>query len=374
MSVKPVVKILILSFIFKTAIFAQQSSYHIHEDKYYRKAMELFKKENYGAAQDFFQKAYDYYGNRSSVSKSKAQYYSALCAIKLFNEDAEYLTYSFIKENPENPLVDKALFNLAGYFYELEKYNKAILYYKRINKNKLTVKESAECYFKAGYSYFKKDDPDNARLAFNEIKDKNTKYTPPAIYYYSHINYSQGNYQTALDGFLRLSDDETFSPIVPYYVTQIYFLQKKYEKVFGYAPGLLDNVTESRHAEVSRITGVSFYMLNRYKESTPYLQFYIDNAGNVSIEDKYQLAYAYYKSGEFDKAADMFSKLTNENSLISHNALYHLADCYLKLDKKHEARMAFASASRMENDPEIKEDALFNYALVTYELSYSPFN
>lgn len=374
MSVKPVVKILILSFIFKTAIFAQQSSYHIHEDKYYRKATELFKKENYGAAQDFFQQAYDYYGSRSSVLKSKSQYYSALCAIKLFNEDAEYLTYSFIKENPENPLVNKALFNLAGYFYELEKYNKALLYYNRLNKNKLSDKESAECSFKVGYSYFKKDDLDNARLALNEIKDKNTKFTPPAIYYYSHINYSQGNYQTALDGFLRLSDDETFSPIVPYYVTQIYFLQEKYEKVVEYASGLLDNVTEKRHAEVARITGVSFYMLNRYKESIPYLQFYIDSAGNVTTEDKYQLAYAYYKSGEFDKAADIFSKLTNENSLISHNALYHLADCYLKLDKKHEARMAFASASRMENDPEIKEDALFNYALVTYELSYSPFN
>ncbi|UCH14872.1 MAG: tetratricopeptide repeat protein, partial [Bacteroidales bacterium] len=356
------------------AIFAQQSSYHIHEDRYYRKAMELFKKENYGAAREFFQKAYDHYGSRSTVLKSKAQYYSALCAVKLFNEDAEYLTSSFIKENPESPLLDKALFNLAGYFYELEKYNKALLYYDRINKNKLSDKESAECYFKTGYSHFKKDDPDNARLAFNEIKDKNTRYTPPAIYYYSHINYSQGNYQTALDGFLRLSEDGTFSPIVPYYVTQIYFLQEKYEKVVEYAPGLLDNVTKSKHAEVSRITGVSFYMLNRYKESTQYLQYYVDSAGNVTNEDKYQLAYAYYKSGDYDKAANIFGKLTNENSLLSHNSLYHLADCYIKLDKKHEARMAFASASRMDNDPEIKEDALFNYALVTYELSYSPFN
>ena len=97
MIIKPLLKILILSFIVKTAIFAQQSSYHTHEDRYYRKAMELFKKENYGAAQDFFQKAYDYYGGRSSVLKSKAQYYSALCAVKLFNEDAEYLTYLFIK-------------------------------------------------------------------------------------------------------------------------------------------------------------------------------------------------------------------------------------------------------------------------------------
>jgi len=240
MSIKPLLRILIFSFIFSTVVFSQQTSYHTHEDSYYRKAMELFEKENYGAAQDFFQKAYDYYGSRSSVLKSKSQYYTALCAVKLFNEDAEYLTYSFIKENPEHPLADKAYYNLAGYFYDLKKYSKALSYYKRIDKNELSDNESAECSFKAGYCYFKKDDPESARLAFNEIKDKNTKYSPPALYYYSHINYTQENYQTALDGFLRLSDDETFSPIVPYYITQIYFLQKKYEKVIEYAPGLLE--------------------------------------------------------------------------------------------------------------------------------------
>jgi TolA-binding protein len=374
MSVKPLLKILIFSFIFRTVIFSQQTSQHTQEDRYYRKGIQLFEKENYGAAQDFFQKAYDYYGSKSSVVKSKAQYYTALCAVKLFNEDAEYLTYLFVKENPENPLVDKAYYNLAGYFYELKKYNKALSYYKRINKNMLSDNESAECSFKTGYCYFKKDDPENARVAFNEIKDKNTKYSPPAIYYYSHINYTQGNYQTALNGFLSLSGNETFSAIVPYYITQIYYLQKKYEKVIEYAPVLLDSVIEKRHAEVARITGVSFYMLNRYKESVPYLKYYSENATNVSMEDKYQLAYAYYKSGEFEKAADIFSKLSNENTLLCHNAMYHLADCYLKLDKKHQARMAFASAARMDNDPKIKEDALFNYALVTYELSYSPFN
>jgi TolA-binding protein len=374
MSVKSLLKILIFSFIFSTVVFSQQTSQHTQEDRYFRKGMGLFEKENYGAAQNFFQKAYDYYGSQSSALKSKSQYYTALCAVKLFNEDAEYLTYSFIKENPEHPLVDKAYYNLAGYFYDLEKYNNALSYYKKINKNEISDNESAECSFKTGYCYFKKNDLENARIAFNEIKDKNTKYSPPAIYYYSHINYTQGNYQTALNGFLRLSGNSTFSPIVPYYVTQIYFLQKKYDKVIEYAPGLLDKVTETRHAEVARITGVSFYMLNRYKEAVPYLEYYNENASHVTKEDKYQLAYAYYKSDEFEKAADIFSKLSDENTLLCHNALYHLADCYLKLNKKHQARMAFASASKMDNDPKIKEDALFNYALVTYELSYSPFN
>ncbi|HEX3009631.1 MAG TPA: tetratricopeptide repeat protein, partial [Bacteroidales bacterium] len=36
--------------------------------------------------------------------------------------------------------------------------------------------------------------------------------------------------------------------------------------------------------------------------------------------------------------------------------------------------MAFSSASKMNYSEDIKESALFNYAIVTYELSYSPFN
>jgi tetratricopeptide (TPR) repeat protein len=36
--------------------------------------------------------------------------------------------------------------------------------------------------------------------------------------------------------------------------------------------------------------------------------------------------------------------------------------------------MAFSSASKMDFDESIKEDALFNFAKITFELSYSPFN
>lgn len=374
MYIKVIVNIFIFSIVFNNAIFSQQSYYHIHEDKYYKKGLELFNKENYGSAREYFQKAYDYYGSKNSVLKANAQYYSALCAIKLFNEDAEYLTYLFVTENSEHPWVNKAFFNLAGYFYAKKKYKKALIYFDKTDISLLNNEEQAECNFKIGYGHFMKDDLENARLAFNKVKDLDTKYTAPAVYYYSHINYSQENYQTALNGFLQLTDDEAFSPIVPYYITQIYFLQKKYEKVIEYAPGLMENVTEKRLAEVARITGESYYMLNRYKEAVPFLVKYMENSKFITKEDKYQLAYAYYKSGEYMKAADMFGKLSSGNTLLCQNALYHLADCYLKLDDKHQARMAFASASKLDFDPKIKEDALFNYALTTYELSYSPFN
>ena len=60
----------------------------------------------------------------------------------------------------------------------------------------------------------------------------------------------------------------------------------------------------------------------------------------------------------YDKAADLFGQITGSESALSQNALYHLADCQLRLNDKNKARMAFSSASKMEFDPEIREDAL----------------
>ena len=95
---------------------------------------------------------------------------------------------------------------------------------------------------------------------------------------------------------------------------------------------------------------------------------------DTPVDDKYQLAFAYYMTGKYQEASEIFERISLNNSKISQSALYHLAGCYIQLGEKNKARAAFASAARMDYDQAIKEDALFNYAKVTYELSYNPFN
>jgi TolA-binding protein len=63
-----------------------------------------------------------------------------------------------------------------------------------------------------------------------------------------------------------------------------------------------------------------------------------------------------------------------EKDKLSQNAYYHLADCYLETGQKQFAQNAFYSAYQMDFDEQVKEDALFNYAKLTYELAYDPFN
>jgi TolA-binding protein len=354
---------------------SQQSAYYLTQDEPYQTAVSFYEKGNYGTAKEFFLRvSADEKYNRNDEIRANAAFYAAMCAIRLFHDDAEFLTNQFTGNYPDNIHVNDARFQLANYFCAVKKYGTALEYYQAVEKNKLSKDEQAEYFFNKGYCYFMKDDPESARVAFFEIKDLDTRYTPPAMYYYSHINYSQKNYQTALNGFLTLTNDETFGAIVPYYITDIYFLQKRYDKVIEFAPGLMEKVTEKRLAEVARIIGESYFQTGKYAEAIPYLEKYMEKAEYVTREDKYQTAYAYYKSGRYEEAADMFGKLSSGNSLLCQNALYHLADCYLKLERKNDARMAFASASKLDYDKNIQEDALFNYAMVTYELSFTPFN
>ncbi|MDP4207743.1 MAG: tetratricopeptide repeat protein [Bacteroidota bacterium] len=370
-------RILVASFwlhCFVSGLYAQKSLINTLPDLDYKTAVELFEKQKYVAAQQYFQKVIDKPSTAHTGIRANAEYYSALCALELTNPDAEYLLVKFLAANPENYKVNEANFYMARHQYNEKKYSKAVEWFDKVDASKLSESGQAEYHFEAGYSYFMVQKYDKARLHFAAIKDVDTKYTAPALYYYSHIAYEQKNYETALEGFLRLRDDETFAPIVPYYITQIYFLQKKYDKVIAFAPSLLDSVTDKRVGDMSRMIGESYSKQGKYSEALPYFEKFAKKSPNMTIEDRYQVAYAYYKAGDLKNAVKYFEPVTTRNNAMAQNALYHLADCYLKMQDKQKARLAFSSAANMNFNDDIKENALFNYAVVTYELSLSTFN
>jgi len=366
--------VVIVILLCNNSIRAQESFIFNNPDKAYKTGLELFEKEKFGVAQKHFRNAMENYGDAQPEFKANARYYEALCAMELFNEDAEYLISTFIAEYPENSKVNQARFHMGRFQYRQKKYRAAIHWLTQIEKRQLDTDERAEYYFKLGYSYFMQGNFDEASSAFYEIKDVNTKYTAPALYYYSHIAYEEENYETALQGFQRLSNNETFAPVVPYYITQIYYLQGKYDEVIDYAPKLLESASPKRTPEIAKVIGDSYYKKHQFDNALPYLQKHADEAKNISRKDYYQLGYCYYNAEKYDSAAVAFEEVIDEKDALAQNAYFHLADCYIELGQKKKARFAFEFASKLDFDPDIKEESLFNYALLTYELFHSPFN
>jgi len=364
----------IIFLLISLAVIGQKSAVYEYGANDYLKGLELYEKEKYGAARQVFDQFLSSHPGSRSEIRSEASFYRAMSAIELRNDDSEYLTHAFISEYPESPHVDEIAFHQADFFYDKNSWAKSISWYNRVDRYKLESKDLSEYYFKKGYCYYKRNDFEEARVNFYEILEVESPFNAPAVYYYSHIHYVDENYETALMGFRMIDDDPLFSSIAPYYICQILYMQKKYEEVIEYAPTLMESVSERRLGEIAKILGESYFMKQQYKQAVPYLETYQSNTKAYTIHDRYQLAFAYYKNQEYENARKLFEQISYRKTEIAQSALYHLADCYLKLGDKNKARIAFSQVAKMNYDPQIQQDALFNFAKVTFELSFNPFN
>jgi TolA-binding protein len=339
----------------------------------FSRAVDLFNKEKYPAAIHLFDSYIRENEGKNDLSVADAEYYRSLAALNLFNPDAEYRMVTFIRTHPESPRINDANLALADYFYQNKNYRKAVTYYELVNRQELTSAKLPDYFFRYGYSLYMRGEKPKALLMFSEIKDIDTEYTPPAIYYFSQIAYEQQMYQIAIEGFNRLKTDETFGSIVPFYIVQILYLQKDYDQILQIAPDLLKSAPKERTVELYRFIGDAYYNKGNYAEALPYLEKFANGTKISGREDKYQLAYCYYKTGDIDKAITLLREIGAKEDLLSQNIWYLLGSSYLQKGDKKRAQLGFSEASKLNFDKRIREDALFNYAMLTYETSYSPF-
>ena len=361
--------------LFSHFVFSQKTQIHSDPTSEFITGSDLFNKGKYCAAQHSFENVIEKINDKESAISTQAEFYSAVCAYELLNKNAAALFTDYINGHPENNYVKLSWYYLGNIYYRGKNYKKAIKSYTESSEQVLSEEQVAEYHFKYGYSYFMLEENSSARLHFMSIKDYDNKYTRPAIYYYSHIAYMEKQYEVALSGFKSLLTDESFGGIAPYYIAQIYYLQNKYDEVIEFTPAMLERPNVKRQAEMSRMLGDAYYTKKDYTSAIPYLKKYMEITKNpISRDDYYQLAYAYYSTANWGKAVEYFEKVSLKNDSINQNTSYHLADCYLKTGNKKYALNAFNDAYRLNFNTIIAEDALFNYARLSYELDYHPYN
>lgn len=353
---------------------AQQSTFYTHGYTRYLHGLELFNKEKYGAAQQEFNAAISQVNDPQSEVSANAQYYAALCGLELFNSNAEDLLIKFIQTYPESPKVNNSYFQLGRYQYRKKRFKRALEWFEEVDIYMLSNTDIAEYYFKMGYSAFKEEDYDKAKKALYEIKDSPTKYQSVAQYYYGHITYHQKEYENALTAFKSIEAHEKFKSIVPYYIAQIYYFQKKYDLLREYVPPILDSANVKRLPEISRLLGEAYYHTGDYENAIPYLEKYMDSGKGVKPIDRYQMGFAHFQLEQYDQAIEWFKSSMDADDSLNQVIQYNLAECFIKTDEKNFARNSFRAASLMDFDKVIAEDALFNYAKLSYELSREPYN
>lgn len=353
---------------------AQKTQLFLDKETLYKTGLELFDKKQYTASQKAFSD-YCHSVTGRTLLKTDAEYYVAACGIELFHKDGEWLMKEFIEQHPESNKLKWAYFYLGKSNFRKKKYEETIQFLEKVDVYDLKKEDLAELYFKRGYSFFALKNNEKAKPDLYEIKDVDNKYAQPANYYYSHILYQEKNYEAALQGFNRLLNDETFGTIVPYYITQIYFIQGKFNEVIANAPNLLkDSSNVQKESEINRMIGESYFNLKDFGNALNYFKKSYTAGSGFNAAGNYALGYCYYQIKDYKNAILYFEKATDIKDSLAQNAWYHLADCHIQTNAKTKARNAFYAASGMNFDTSITEDALFSYAKLCYELSFAPYN
>lgn len=358
---------------------AQRPAHFDHPNADLVHAQELFDMAKYAAAQYECERVVDRIRDAQDPTRTEAEFYSAICAVRLFHDDASQRLLGFIDAHPESFHVAAIDLELFRHYFNQKRWTDALAYASKVDQAGLPAANADEFQFKRGYALFQDGRTDPALIAFSKVKDGSSIYAAPSTYYTAHINYTKRNYEAALSGFEKLKTDEAFGRVVPYYIAQIQFLQGKYDALLEYTkPLLADPDGAKRTGDINRLAGEAYYRTGQYKEAQPYLEKSIQRTG-VERGDRYIAGYVFYKNGEYKKALDQFNLVASPGNQpiadsLAQLAAYHMADCYLNLNEKNYARNAFKRAYDLNKDPKVTEDALFNYAKLAYELSFDPYN
>ena len=354
--------LLLISFHF---ISAQQTEMNANSSSAYNHAKKLYNNKAYAAAQKAF-KEVTLQTPQNSNLKSDSEYYSAMCAIKLNQTEADKMVLNFVADNPNSNKKEKAFLNVGNYYFANKKAAYALKWYTKVNREVLSTENKKELDFKMGYAMLSTGSLKLARKKFLPLIN-DARYGNDSRYYYGFIAYKQADYDEAETHLTEIAKQASYKSEATYYLLDISFKDGRFEKCIEIGKKLLTNKKHKNYSDISKIVGESYFNLKKYNEALPYLRAYKGKRGKWNNTDYYQLGYTYYKQNDFENAVKNFNRIIGDQNNVSQNAYYHLAECYLYLERKPEALNAFKSASEMDFDEKIKEDAFLNYAKLSYE-------
>ena len=354
-----------------TPLMAQKSAVYTYELEEYDRALGLYKESQYQSAQILFDKIIS--EHKDVEWQSDCAYYSANCAIRLNQANADEQMENFVKNYPTSPKQNQAYVEVAHYYFEQGKFPQALEWFDKCDENTLGYEELEKYKFQKGYCYFSAGKKKEATPYFNSvINSKN--YGSQAKYYMGFMAYEGDNYKEASKYFDEVAGEEKYKEKLSYFQADMNFKAGNFQKAIDLGVAAMPKSTAQEKSELNKIIGESYFNLKQYDQAIPYLKEYKGKKGKWNNTDFYQLGYAYYQKNDYENAIPQFNKIVDGKDAVAQNAYYHLGESYFKSDLKQQALNAFKNASEMTFDLKIQEDANLNYAKLSYDIgnSYQP--
>ena len=309
--------------------------------------------------------------NRFAIEQ--IDYYLALCDVELKRKDMESRLKRYLAEYHGSHNANDVQFALGAYYCMEQDDEKAAEQLSKVHYERLDPARKDKYNLRMGYMAFKQEDYPKAKEYLDKITGSGD-YADHATYYKSYMAYADGDMDVARNGFNQLLGSAMYRDLMPFYVMQIDFKSGDYQAVVSKGDELLRLTTDEQAMQIERIMSESWFQLDDYNAAVKYMNSYKSRGGEMGRVESYIMGYSLYRLARYDEAVEPLRAVAGADDMLTQNASYHLADCYLRMGDKQNAMYSFAMASSDGYDAAIAEDALFNYGKLQYELGGGVFN
>jgi tetratricopeptide (TPR) repeat protein len=353
---------------------AQSTAIYNDPDASFKQAKDWYLQEKFGLAYPVFKWLAQQEHPASLVPEqlqSEAIFYSLVCALKQQDKTQETAALEFASMNQQKPLVQRMRYHLGEYFFQQEAFAKAQEQYEQTGIANLTNAEIASLKFHQGYGYFVMKDFNKAKPLFNIVRqlEKDPNYIE-ANYYYGFICFYEKDYKEALAGFRISEKDPRYLLVVPFYLSEIYYFNGQPTLALQTAQQALLKGGQFYDLQMRQLAGHILFEQRSYDKALPFLKQYVNGTEKVRREDLYELSYCYYEAANWPSAIEGFKQLGGGADSLAQNSMYLLANAYLKINDKTNARNAFQFCAANNSNSVQKEVASFHYAKLSYDLNF----
>lgn len=352
---------------------AQRTVYHAQPGKLFNQGKEMFLDGNYVGAEELLERF-------SAVSsddylKEEAAYMIAVSSFRRGNDESGTILKAFLDRYPETIHRHLVRYLIGSFHYDKKEWEAARIWFNQVDLDYLTLGEQEDYSFRTGYTLLQLGNKEESTRYFGLLSQNSTKYRDAADFYLGYIDYTNRDYAAALQRFQRLKDHPQYREEVAFYTAQAAFFDGRFDEAIQRSESFVNRYPQSDHlTELYRVLGNSFYRQGQASRAIPYYENYISNIGRPLRGDAYFLGLSYFEAGKYNEALTMFQQAVGEADALSQNAQLQLGQTYLKLNRKQQAQMAFEAATRDNFDPQVRETAMFNYALLAHETNFSVFS
>lgn len=365
---------LTLTAVLSYSLSAQKRIEQYDPEAIFNEALTLFENENYGSAAELFHQYMEIADNNENLRTVEAKYYEAVSSAYIGK--GQQLVLDFVNENPASILATKANLLYANMLLESKKYRDAIKIYESIDPYELADEERTEMNFKKATAYYHMNDIEKATPLFRNAALWEGPYQDDARYYYAHIQYLDRNYNLARKYFALIEESPKYKGVVSHYMMQMNFAEGNYKSVTDNAEEVMANADKKSKKEIALMVAESWYQQRDYAKA---VECYgaAQSGGKRAFprEIEFRLGYCLMKTDDYEKATVHFQNAAGGNDdELGQFASYYLAQCYIETHQEKFARNAFLTAYKAGFDQKMSEDALFNYARLSFITGVDPFN